>query len=106
MAGTEMMRVADMSTIEVRVDVGENDIVKVMIGDSADVKIEAYNNRKFSGVVTQIASSTNKTGTTAAASTDVTNYEVHIRLNRSSIRYIEQPSKQEVSVPARHECEC
>lgn len=84
MAGTEMMRVADMSSIEVRVDVGENDIVKVAIGDSADVKIEAYNNRKFSGVVTQIASSTNKTGTTAAASTDVTNYEVHIRLNRSS----------------------
>ena len=84
MAGTEMMRVADMSSIEVRVDVGENDIVKVAIGDSADVKIEAYNNRKFSGVVTQIASSTNKTGTTAAASTDVTNYEVRIRLNRSS----------------------
>lgn len=83
MAGTEMMRVADMSTIEVRVDVGENDIVKVNVGDSADVKVEAYNNRKFSGVVTQIASSTNKSGT-AAASTDVTNYEVHIRLNRSS----------------------
>ncbi|HEU0065213.1 MAG TPA: efflux RND transporter periplasmic adaptor subunit [Flavisolibacter sp.] len=79
MAGTEMMRVADMSMIEVRVDVGENDIVKVNIGDSADVKVEAYNNRKFPGVVTQIASST-KTSTTAAASADVTNYEVHIRL--------------------------
>ena len=43
MAGTEMMRVADMSSIEVQVDVGENDIVKVNIGDSADVQVEAYN---------------------------------------------------------------
>ena len=84
MAGTEMMRVADMSTIEVRVDVGENDIVKVSVGDSADVEIDAYNNRKFKGVVTQIASSTNKAGTLAASTNDVTNYEVHIRLNPSS----------------------
>lgn len=85
MAGTEMMRVANMNTIEVRVDVGENDIVKVKVGDSADVKVEAYNDRKFKGIVTQIASSTNKTGVTAVASTnDVTNYEVHIRLDPSS----------------------
>jgi HlyD family secretion protein len=40
MAGTEMMRVANMSSLEVRVDVGENDIVKVSIGDSADVEVE------------------------------------------------------------------
>ena len=83
MAGTEMMRVANMSSIEVRVDVGENDIVKVAVGDSADVTVEAYNNRKFAGVVTQLASSTNKTGITATTSNDVTNYEVHIRLNPS-----------------------
>ena len=56
--GTEMMTVADMSVLEVRVDVGENDIVKVNIGDSADVELDAYNNRKFKGIVTQIASST------------------------------------------------
>lgn len=85
MAGTEMMRVADMGALEVRVDVGENDIVKVSIGDSADVEVDAYNNRKFKGIVTQIASSTIKTGSIAAASTnDVTNYEVHIRLDPSS----------------------
>lgn len=83
--GPEMMRVADMSNMEVRVDVGENDIVKVNIGDSADVEIEAYNNRKFKGIVTQIASSTTKTGTaTSIASGDVTNYEVRIRLVPSS----------------------
>ena len=79
--GTEMMRVADMSGMEVRVDVGENDIVKVNIGDSADVEVEAYNNRKFKGIVTKIASST-KTATLTSG--DVTNYEVHIRLDPSS----------------------
>lgn len=94
MAGTEMMRVADMSTLEVRVDVGENDIVKVSIGDSADVEVDAYNNRKFKGIVTQIASSTNKTGVAAATSTnDVTNYEVHIRLDPASYQDLLDPSQ-------------
>lgn len=83
MAGTEMMRVADMSQMEVRVDVGENDIVKVSIGDSADVEVDAYNNRKFKGVVTQIASST-KTAGMQTTTNDVTNFEVHIRLDPAS----------------------
>jgi len=83
--GTEMMTVADMSVLEVRVDVGENDIVKISIGDSADVEVDAYNNRKFKGVVTKIASST--TGNNAlGTSNDVTNYEVRIRLDKDSYR--------------------
>jgi HlyD family secretion protein len=81
--GTEMMTVADMSVLEVRVDVGENDIVKVSIGDSADVEVDAYNNRKFRGVVTKIASST-KSASPIATSNDVTNYEVRIRLDKAS----------------------
>lgn len=97
--GTEMMRVADLSVMEVRVDVGENDIVKVNIGDSADVEIEAYNNRKFKGVVTQIASSTTRT-TTTTTSGDVTNYEVHIRLDRSSYADLIDPSKSK-KIPFR-----
>lgn len=83
--GTEMMTVADMSVLEVRVDVGENDIVKVNIGDSADVEVDAYNNRKFKGVVTKIASST-KTSAASLTSTDVTNYEVRIRLDKESYK--------------------
>lgn len=83
MAGTEMMTVADMNSIEVRVDVGENDIVKVNIGDMADVEVDAYNDRKFKGVVTKIASSVKTTGVTAA-STEITNYEVRVRLDKSS----------------------
>ena len=84
--GTEMMRVADMSMLEARVDVGENDIVKVNIGDSADVEVDAYNNRKFKGIVTQIAASTATAGTGVVSSTtnDVTNYEVRIRLDPGS----------------------
>lgn len=82
--GTEMMTVADMSVLEVRVNVGENDIVKVNVGDSADVEVDAYNNRKFKGMVTQIASSTKSGSSLTAATNDVTNYEVRIRLDPSS----------------------
>ncbi len=82
MAGTEMMRVADMNLIEVIVDVGENDIPKVHFGDSAVVEIDAYNKRKFKGLVTKIASSNSSASQSAAAASanDVTNYKVHIRL--------------------------
>lgn len=92
--GTEMMRVADMGILEVRVDVGENDVVKVHLGDSADVEVDAYNNRKFKGIVTQIASST-KGGLSASAlsSTDVTQYEVRIRLDKNSYADLIDPAK-------------
>lgn len=93
MAGTEMLRVADLTTMEVRVDVGENDIVKISIGDSADVQVDAYNNRKFKGVVTQIASSTSGGAATAMQGNDVTNYQVHIRLDPMSYADLRDPSK-------------
>jgi HlyD family secretion protein len=79
------MTVAVMSILEVRVDVSENDIVKVKINDSVDVEVDAYNNRKFKGLVTKIASSTtSSTGLTS--SNDVTNYEVRIRLDKESYK--------------------
>jgi HlyD family secretion protein len=83
MAGTEILRVADMQKIEVRVDVSENDIPKVKLGDSAIVEVEAYSNRKFRGIVTQISSSNNGAATQNAlanTSSDVTNYKVYVRL--------------------------
>jgi HlyD family secretion protein len=94
MAGTEMMRVADMSKIEAIVDVGENDIPKVRLGDSASVEVDAYNDRKFKGIVTQIASSVASatTGSTGS-SNDVTNYKVHIRLDPASYRDLIDPSR-------------
>jgi len=95
MAGTEMMRVADMSKIEVRVDVGENDIPKVHLGDSAIVEVDAYNKRKFKGIVTQIASSNKGAATQSAStsSTDVTNYEVRVRLLPESYKDLLNPRR-------------
>ena len=87
MAGTEMLRIADMEKIEIRVDVSESDIPKVHLGDSAIVTVDAYTDRKFKGIVTQIASSNNGAATQtslANTSTDVTNYKVYIRLLPSS----------------------
>lgn len=89
MTGTEMMRIADLSSIEVQVDVGENDIPKVKIGDSAIVEIDAFNNRKFKGVVYKIAnplSLASSATSTVTTSTTVTNYQVHIRLLAESYR--------------------
>ncbi|HEY0680526.1 MAG TPA: efflux RND transporter periplasmic adaptor subunit [Chitinophagaceae bacterium] len=93
MAGTEMMRIADMSRIEVRVDVGENDVPKVHLGDSAIVEVDAYNTRKFKGIVTQIASSSKGTATQTATANDVTNYEVRIRLLPESYKDLMDPSR-------------
>jgi HlyD family secretion protein len=79
--GTEMMRVADMRSIEVRVDVGENDIPKVKLGDTAIVEVDAYTNRKFKGLVYKIANPNTGSGLTSSnSSAEVTNYKVHIRL--------------------------
>ena len=96
MAGTEMMRVADMSIIEVRVDVGENDIPKISFGDSALVEVDAYNNRKFKGIVTKIASSSTSSATATAVSNDVTNYKVHIRLIPESYKDLIDPKRPKV----------
>ena len=85
--GTEMMRIADMAKIEIRVDVGENDVPKVKLGDSAIIDVDAYSNRKFKGIVTQIASSNNGAASQSAlanTSNDVTQYKVYIRLLPSS----------------------
>ncbi len=82
MAGTEIMRIANLNEMEVSVDVSENDIVRVVLNDTADIDIDAYIGRKFSGVVTEVANSANITG---ATSTDqVTNFTVKVRVLRDS----------------------
>ena len=86
MAGTEMLTIADMSRIEVRVYVSETDISKVKIGDTTIIEADAYRNRKFKGIVSKVAvSSSNTSATTTGTSTDqVTNYTVHILILPSS----------------------
>lgn len=86
--GTEMMRIADLASIEAQVDVGENDIPKVKLGDSALIEVDAYNQRKFKGVVYKIANPTSSlaSSSSSSSSTSVTNYQVHIRLLADSYK--------------------
>lgn len=80
MASTELMRIANLNNMEVEVDVNENDIVKVSIGDSAKVEVDAYLKRKFQGVVTSISNS----ATSATTADQVTNFKVKVRLSKES----------------------
>jgi HlyD family secretion protein len=83
MAGTEIMRVADMSKMKVDVEVGENDIQKVKFGDTANIEVEAYPNRTFKGQVVQISQSSTATGLQQSISSltdQVTNYTVSVEL--------------------------
>lgn len=80
MAGTEILRVANLNNMEVEVDVNENDIVKVNIGDSTIVEVDAYLKKEFRGVVTEIANSA--AGTLAAD--QVTNFKVKVRILEES----------------------
>ncbi len=77
MAGTEMFRISNLFAMEARVDVGESDVLRVGLGDTAEITLDAYNDKKFKGVVTEIANSANSSA--AAGSTDqVTNFTVKI----------------------------
>ena len=83
MAGTEMMRISNLNSMEVEVNINENDVVRVHKGDFADVRVDAYPDRTFKGVVTEIANSA-KFNATQNMTEQVTNYVVKIRLDRES----------------------
>jgi HlyD family secretion protein len=80
MAGTEILRVANLNNMEVEVDVNENDIVKVKIGDEAKIEIDAYLKKQFKGVVTSISNSASATLT----ADQVTNFKVKVRILKES----------------------
>ena len=82
MAGTEMFRVADFSQMEVLVDVNENDIIRLNAGDSAKITVDAYTDRTFYGVVTEVANSS-KSSTTASLD-QATTFEVKVRISPES----------------------
>jgi len=84
MAGTEMMIIANLNDMEINADVSENDIVRVSKGDTAIIDIDAFNDKKFKGVVTEVSSSANTVG---VGTDQVTNFSVKIRLLRES--YVE-----------------
>lgn len=82
-AGTEMLDIANLNLMEVKVDVNENDIVRVNLNDTALVEVDAYLGRKFKGIVTEIANSANVAG---ASADQVTNFSVKILLLESSYK--------------------
>jgi HlyD family secretion protein len=91
MTGTEMMRIANFNSMEVQVEVSENDILRVSLGDTADIEVDAYLDEKFKGVVTEMASSAANTGVTQALTSDqVTNFIVKIRILQESYTSLNQ----------------
>lgn len=80
MTGTEILRVANLNNMEVEVDVNENDIVKINVGDSAKVEVDAYLKKEFKGIVTSISNSASSTLT----ADQVTNFKVKVRILKDS----------------------
>ena len=80
MTGTEILRIANLNNMEVEVDVNENDIVKVSIGDSAKIEVDAYMKREFKGIVTSISNS----ASAALTADQVTNFKVKVRILKES----------------------
>jgi len=91
MQGTEMLRIANLQRMEVRVDVNENDIIRVSMGDTAiiDVDSYSYDGKKFKGIVTSIANTAKPTISADA----VTEFEVRIRILESSFRELAKEKK-------------
>ena len=84
MSGTELLRIANLSEMEVSVDVNENDIVRIQLNDTANVEVDAYGDRIFKGIVTEIANSSKTAGDVMNTGDQVTNFSVKIRILRSS----------------------
>ncbi|MGC4040083.1 MAG: efflux RND transporter periplasmic adaptor subunit [Flavobacterium sp.] len=80
MTGTELLRVANLNNMEVEVDVNENDIVKINIGDSTKIQVDAYLKKEFKGIVTSISNS----ASTATTADQVTNFKVKVRILKES----------------------
>ena len=93
-SGTEIMTIANLNEMEAQVEVNENDIVRVKLGDTALIEVDAYLNRKFKGVVTEIATSANSTGTSVD---QVTNFNVKIHLLKDSYKDLMQPARPDYS---------
>ena len=80
MTGTEILRVANLDNMEVEVDVNENDIVKVSIGDSTNIQVDAYLKKEFKGIVTSISNSASSN----TSADQVTNFKVKVRILKES----------------------
>jgi len=82
-AGTEIMTISDLSQLDVNVDVNENDINRIQLGDSSKIEVDAFLGKDFNGIVTEIGSSANVVGTNAD---QVTNFTVKVRISPQSYK--------------------
>lgn len=97
MTGTEMMRIANLNIMEVQAEVSENDILRVQLGNSVDIDVDAYPNKKFKGTVTEISNSstTASLGTTGSslATDKITNFIVKIIIDQASYADLIKPGR-------------
>lgn len=91
MAGTELIRIADLDNMQAEVDVNENDVLRITLGDTADIEVDAYIKKKFKGVVTQISYSATNTLQTITSS-QATNFTVKMKILKESYADLVNPA--------------
>ncbi len=94
MTGTELMRIANLNAMEVQVEVSENDVLRLSLGDPVDIEVDAYLGRKFKGSVTQIANSANNSASGTLTTDQVTNFVVKINIDGDSYRDLIKGNKK------------
>lgn len=93
MTGTEIMRIANMNSMEIEVDVSETDVLRVSIGDEVSIEVDAYLDKKFKGTVTEIANSASGAGSSALSTDQVTNFVVKARIDPASYADLLKPNR-------------
>lgn len=91
MAGTEIIRIADLNNMQAEVDVNENDVLRISLGDTADIEVDAYINKKFKGVVTQVSYSATNTINQVISTSQATNFTVKIKMLKESYAGLIKP---------------
>ena len=84
MAGTELIRIADLNYMQAEVDVNENDVLRITLGDTADIEVDAYVKKKFKGVVTEVSYSSTSAAASVVSTTQATNFTVKVKVLRES----------------------
>lgn len=93
MAGTEIIRIADLDNMQAEVDVNENDVLRISLGDTAEIEVDAYIKKKFKGIVTQISYSATNTINQVVSTSQATNFTVEIKLVKESYADLIIPEK-------------
>lgn len=91
MAGTEIIRIADLNNMQAEVDVNENDVLRISVGDTAEIEVDAYINKKFKGIVSQVSYSSTSSVQQVISTSQATNFTVKIKLLKESYADLIKP---------------